>query len=49
MTTANIGQASPETGPWEAALEQLRDWDPAWAETCTRMATNPWRSESERV
>jgi alkylhydroperoxidase/carboxymuconolactone decarboxylase family protein YurZ len=44
MTTAITGEASPETGPWEAALEQLRDWDPAWAETCTRMATNPWRS-----
>ena len=31
-------------GPWdEAALAQLRAWDPAWAETCARMATNPWR------
>ena len=33
-----------ETGPWDAALAQLREWDPAWAETCTRMAANPWRS-----
>jgi len=33
-----------ETGPWEAALEQLREWDPAWAETCARMTTNPWRN-----
>lgn len=32
------------TGPWDDALAQLRDWDPTWAETCTRMATNPWRS-----
>jgi alkylhydroperoxidase/carboxymuconolactone decarboxylase family protein YurZ len=32
-----------ETGPWEAALEQLREWDPTWAETCARMTTNPWR------
>jgi len=32
-----------ETGPWEAALEQLRAWDPTWAETCARMTTNPWR------
>ena len=32
-----------ETGPWEAALEQLREWDPPWAETCARMTTNPWR------
>ena len=32
-----------ETGPWEAALEQLREWDPTWAETCARMTSNPWR------
>jgi len=44
MTTTNRAQESSETGPWEHAFEQLRDWDPAWAETCTRMATNPWRS-----
>lgn len=37
-------QTSQDTGPWEAALEQLRAWDPAWADTCARMATNPWRS-----
>jgi alkylhydroperoxidase/carboxymuconolactone decarboxylase family protein YurZ len=35
---------SGETGPWDPALEQLRLWDPAWAESCERMATNPWRS-----
>ena len=33
-----------ESGPWEDAVAQLREWDPAWAATCTRMATNPWRS-----
>ena len=33
-----------ETGPWDAALAQLREWDSAWADTCSRMATNPWRS-----
>jgi alkylhydroperoxidase/carboxymuconolactone decarboxylase family protein YurZ len=32
-----------DAGPWDAALEQLRDWEPAWAEACARMATNPWR------
>ena len=33
-----------QRGPWdEAALAQLRAWDPAWADTCARMATNPWR------
>src|SRR5215471_4708925 len=34
----------PQTGPWDDALAQLREWDPAWAQTCNRMATNPWRS-----
>jgi alkylhydroperoxidase/carboxymuconolactone decarboxylase family protein YurZ len=33
-----------ETGPWEAALEQLGEWDPTWAETSAQMTTNPWRS-----
>lgn len=37
-------QSKPETGPWEDALAQLRAWDPAWAEICARMTTNPWRS-----
>lgn len=32
------------TGPWDDALEQLREWDPVWAEACTRMAVNPWKS-----
>ena len=34
----------PETGPWDDGLAQLREWDPAWAEACARMTTNPWRS-----
>jgi alkylhydroperoxidase/carboxymuconolactone decarboxylase family protein YurZ len=33
---------APQTGPWESALAQLREWDPAWAESCVRMTTNPW-------
>ena len=33
-----------ETGPWDDALATLREWDPAWAETCVAMTTNPWRS-----
>ena len=32
------------TGPWGDALAQLRAWEPAWAQACARMATNPWRS-----
>ncbi len=34
---------SSETGAWDEALEQLREWDPAWAEACAKMATSPWR------
>jgi alkylhydroperoxidase/carboxymuconolactone decarboxylase family protein YurZ len=29
-------------GPWDPALATLREWDPAWAETCVKMTTNPW-------
>jgi alkylhydroperoxidase/carboxymuconolactone decarboxylase family protein YurZ len=35
---------SQEKGPWDAALEQIREWDPQWAETCLKMTTNPWTS-----
>jgi alkylhydroperoxidase/carboxymuconolactone decarboxylase family protein YurZ len=47
-TDSSFGPTDPasggaETGPWDAALEQLREWDPAWAEACRRMTTNPWR------
>ena len=28
--------------PWDAALNKLREWDPAWAEQCVKMTTNPW-------
>jgi alkylhydroperoxidase/carboxymuconolactone decarboxylase family protein YurZ len=33
-----------ETGPWDAALERLREWDPEWADACAKMTANPWRS-----
>jgi len=33
-------------GPWDAAaFAQLREWDPQWSETCSWMATQPWRSD----
>jgi alkylhydroperoxidase/carboxymuconolactone decarboxylase family protein YurZ len=44
MTGENGMGDAAESGPWGDALAQLHDWDPAWAETCARMATNPWRS-----
>ncbi len=31
-------------GPWDAALEQLRDWDQTWTDACVKMSTNPWTS-----
>ncbi len=41
MTTR--ASATPQaTGPWNAALHTLREWDPGWAETCVEMTTNPW-------
>jgi alkylhydroperoxidase/carboxymuconolactone decarboxylase family protein YurZ len=30
------------TGPWDAPLAMLREWDPGWAEQCFKMSTNPW-------
>ena len=33
-----------ETGPWGDGLAHLQAWEPAWAQACARMATNPWRS-----
>lgn len=34
-----------KAGPWDAAaLETLEQWDPAWADACVQMSTNPWTS-----
>ena len=31
------------TGLWnDSTLEKLKQWDPAWEDTCYRMSTNPW-------
>jgi alkylhydroperoxidase/carboxymuconolactone decarboxylase family protein YurZ len=32
------------TGPWDPAVDQLREWDANWAEACVKMTTNPWTS-----
>ena len=34
-----------DAGPWDEAIAQLRHWDPGWADTCAKMANNPWRSQ----
>ena len=41
--SANDGTATT-TGPWDSALEKLRECDPGWAEPCFKMSTNPWTS-----
>ncbi|MGA7354235.1 MAG: carboxymuconolactone decarboxylase family protein [Candidatus Cybelea sp.] len=34
-----------KAGPWDpAALDTLERWDPAWADACVKMSTNPWTS-----
>jgi alkylhydroperoxidase/carboxymuconolactone decarboxylase family protein YurZ len=33
-----------ETGPWDSALDTLRQWDPEWVERAVKMTTNPWTS-----
>src|SRR5580698_2047861 len=46
--TSSAGPTSKvsERGPLnDLAFAQLRAWDPAWADTCERMALNPWKHE----
>ena len=33
-----------DAGPWSRAIDQLRAWDPKWAEAVERLSTNPWTS-----
>jgi alkylhydroperoxidase/carboxymuconolactone decarboxylase family protein YurZ len=44
--TAKAAVVSKQSsGAWDdAAFAQLRKWDPAWADACGKMATNPWTS-----
>lgn len=42
-TVKVVPSSKRSSGPWDdAAFAQLRDWDPAWADCCGKMATNPW-------
>jgi alkylhydroperoxidase/carboxymuconolactone decarboxylase family protein YurZ len=44
-TTTATASATNETGPWDhPALEQLREWDPAWTEACVKVTASPWTS-----
>lgn len=40
--TAKVSGTGQPASPWEASLHKLQEWDPAWAEQCVKMATNPW-------
>ncbi len=32
-----------KAGPWDVVtLDTLEQWDPAWADACVKMSTNPW-------
>lgn len=42
--SADAAHDDSETGPWGDSLAQLRAWDAAWARSCERMTTNPWRT-----
>jgi alkylhydroperoxidase/carboxymuconolactone decarboxylase family protein YurZ len=37
--------SSRQSGPWDAALSKLLEWDPTWTGTCVKMTTNPWVQE----
>jgi alkylhydroperoxidase/carboxymuconolactone decarboxylase family protein YurZ len=42
-TAKVVSMNKQSSGPWDdAAFAQLREWDPAWADICGKMATNPW-------
>jgi hypothetical protein len=44
-TWEEIAKASPAdqlASPWVAALGELREWDPVWAELAVKITTNPW-------
>jgi len=41
-TPTKTPAAQRAMGPWDAALNTLREWDPAWALGCVKMSTNPW-------
>src|SRR5215470_12753540 len=39
---ARTSMSEQPASPWDAALGKLREWDPAWAEQCIKMTTDPW-------
>jgi alkylhydroperoxidase/carboxymuconolactone decarboxylase family protein YurZ len=41
-TQPKVSANQQPVSPWVAALEKLREWDPAWAESAVKITTNPW-------
>lgn len=42
-TPSPVGtQLATNQGPWDPTPQQLREWDPKWAEICVKMTNNPW-------
>jgi len=45
MTDKYGTKAADPMGPWDSALEQLRQWDPDWTEACEKMkAIGQWNA-----
>ena len=45
MPNKQISATPNTTGPWDdKALQQLREWDSAFAEVAVKVSTNPWTS-----
>ena len=43
--TIDSSAKSPR-GPWDDAINQLREWDSKWADVCEKMSTNPWTARA---
>jgi alkylhydroperoxidase/carboxymuconolactone decarboxylase family protein YurZ len=43
-TQPQTASPAPATGPWDSSLDQLREWDPHWAEACVKMSMSPWKN-----
>ncbi|OAF15538.1 hypothetical protein AYJ54_39940 [Bradyrhizobium centrolobii] len=45
METTTASGPLHQTGPWDAAVDKLLEWDPSWTRACVRMTTDPWARE----
>jgi alkylhydroperoxidase/carboxymuconolactone decarboxylase family protein YurZ len=44
LAGGNTAMTAPieEMGSWGPAFDQLREWDPDWAQACLKVTTDPW-------